>query len=265
MSPMPDFSDDDGPNLSPKIKSPNPERNNYKNDADHIPLDNISVPSSVDSRQIEDGVEKANNEQNLDITNANLVSVTNTEIGIEVTESDHSISQTDLDKSNICRDSSSETVGETNVQNNMNLLAQIDVENCGVPLPLFTKGYLCLPYLSLPYLDLLSDVKVRGYIVGATNVLFKQKRQLSDVLVDIENVKIECQDVELRKQLHLTTEDLRFADYIVKHVADERHDVFLDGVGWEGGDEWIRTQFRIYLLYLLKTVLLPGRWNMHYV
>lgn len=47
------------------------------------------------------------------------------------------------------------------------------------------QGYLCLPYLSLPYLDLLGDVNVRGYIVGATNVLFKQKKQLIDVLVEV--------------------------------------------------------------------------------
>lgn len=49
------------------------------------------------------------------------------------------------------------------------------------------QGYLCLPYLSLPYLDLLGDVNVRGYIVGATNVLFKQKKQLIDVLVEVSS------------------------------------------------------------------------------
>jgi hypothetical protein len=52
------------------------------------------------------------------------------------------------------------------------------------------QGYLCLPYLSLPYLDLLGDVNVRGYIVGATNVLFKQKKQLIDVLIEVNiNIK----------------------------------------------------------------------------
>ncbi len=59
--------------------------------------------------------------------------------------------------------------------------------------------------------------------------------------------------------MHLTTEDLRFADFLVRHVAEERHDVFLDGVGWEGGDEWIRAQFRVYLLCLLRTSLLQGK------
>lgn len=64
--------------------------------------------------------------------------------------------------------------------------------------------------------------------------------------------------MELRRLLHLSTEDLRFADFLVRHVAEERHDVFIDGVGWEGGDEWIRAQFRVYLLCLLRTSLLQG-------
>lgn len=75
----------------------------------------------------------------------------------------------------------------------------------------------------------------------------------------MEGARVETQDPELRRHLHLTTEDLRFADFVVRHVAEERHDVFLDGVGWEGGDEWIRTQFRVYLLCLLRTSLLQGR------
>ncbi|XP_066991513.2 late secretory pathway protein AVL9 homolog isoform X2 [Anabrus simplex] len=149
-----------------------------------------------------------------------------------------------------------DTNGDAHASNNMAKIAQLNTDTCGVPLPLFTQGYLCHPYLSLPYLDLLSDVNVRGYVVGATNVLFKQKKQLADVLVEVEGARVETQEPDLRRQLHLTTEDLRFADFVVRHVAEERHDVFLDGVGWEGGDEWIRAQFRVYLLCLLRTSLL---------
>ncbi|KAL6258425.1 hypothetical protein P5V15_010382 [Pogonomyrmex californicus] len=151
------------------------------------------------------------------------------------------------------RDTSSDALSDARLTNNITQIAHINPENCGLPLELFTKGYLCLPYLSLPYLDLLGDVNVRGYVVGATNVLFKQKKQLIDVLVEVENTRIEATDPELRRQLHLTTEDLRFADYVVRHVAEPRKDIFLDGVGWEGGDEWIRTQFRVYLLSMLRT------------
>lgn len=76
--------------------------------------------------------------------------------------------------------------------------------------------------------------------------------------VQVDEAKIECKNPELWRLLHLSTEDLRFADYLVRHVQDEKHDVFLDGVGWEGGDEWIRSQFKSYLLCLLRTSLLPG-------
>lgn len=81
----------------------------------------------------------------------------------------------------------------------------------------------------------------------------------------VENTRIETSDPELRRQLHLTTEDLRFADYIVRHVSEPRKDIFLDGVGWEGGDEWIRTQFRVYLLSMLRTSMQQdSRQSDHY-
>lgn len=69
---------------------------------------------------------------------------------------------------------------------------------------------------------------------------------------------VHIQDLELRKTLNLTTADLRFADYLVKHVTENRDDVFLDGTGWEGGDEWIRAQFTLYLHSLLSSALQQG-------
>lgn len=47
----------------------------------------------------------------------------------------------------------------------------------------------------------------------------------------VDDGKIEIIDPELKKQLNLTTEDLRFADHIVRHVMEDRQDVFLDGTG----------------------------------
>lgn len=128
-----------------------------------------------------------------------------------------------------------------------NLTGQIDQAECGFPLPLFEDGYLCLPYLSLQYLDLLSDAAVQGFVVGASNVLFKQKRQLFDVLVELNEMRIETGDLLLRRQLALGTEDLRFADHVVRHGATQ-------------GDAWIRDQFASYLIYLLRTSLLPGNY-----
>ena len=75
----------------------------------------------------------------------------------------------------------------------------------------------------------------------------------------MEEARIHIQDAELRRLLALTTADLRFADYLLKHVMENREDVFLDGTGWEGGDEWIRAQFGLYVHALLSSALQEGR------
>ncbi|KAJ8276890.1 hypothetical protein GJAV_G00069040 [Gymnothorax javanicus] len=137
------------------------------------------------------------------------------------------------------------------------LLSGLEEDQFGLPLAIFTKGYLCLPYMALQQHHLLSDVTVRGFVAGATNILFRQQRHLSDAIVEVEEACIHVQDPELRKLVSLTTADLRFADYVVKHVTENREDVFLDGTGWEGGDEWIRAQFGLYLHSLLSTTLQP--------
>ncbi|XP_018321240.1 late secretory pathway protein AVL9 homolog isoform X2 [Agrilus planipennis] len=230
MSPMPEFSDEDiTPEVSPKKQ-----------------------PTEILS-QNEDNLNQNN------VANGNLVSENEDEKLREDTgSSSHDLEQDISEKTSNSPQTpnlNSSTETEANLFSRISAAAQIMPDECHLPLPIFTTGYLCLPYLSLPYMDLLSDVNVRGYVVGATNVLFKQKRQLHEVLVDVETAKIECQDVELRKQLHLTTEDLRFVDYVVKHVSEEKHDVFLDGVGWEGGEDWIRAQFKVYLTSLMRTAL----------
>ncbi|GAB6030543.1 hypothetical protein CHUAL_007408 [Chamberlinius hualienensis] len=132
----------------------------------------------------------------------------------------------------------------------------LDINKCGLPLRIFENGMLCHPYLSLPFLDFLREDGVRGFVAGATNVLFKQKKNLVDVIVDIEDGKIDILDMDLKKELYLTTEDLRFGDYLVKNVMEDQNDVFLDGTGWEGGDEWLRVQLKYYVLCLLRTSML---------
>uniref|UniRef100_A0A7N9B1K6 AVL9 homolog (S. cerevisiase) n=1 Tax=Mastacembelus armatus TaxID=205130 RepID=A0A7N9B1K6_9TELE len=139
------------------------------------------------------------------------------------------------------------------------LVSGLEEDQYGLPLAIFTKGYLCLPYMALQQHHLLSDVTVRGFVAGATNILFRQQRHLSDAIVEVspsvEEARIQIHDPELRRILNLTTADLRFADYLVKHVMENRDDVFLDGTGWEGGDEWIRAQFTLYLHSLLSSTL----------
>ncbi|NXT25342.1 AVL9 protein, partial [Syrrhaptes paradoxus] len=135
------------------------------------------------------------------------------------------------------------------------LVSGLEEDQYGMPLAIFTKGYLCLPYMALQQHHLLSDVTVRGFVAGATNILFRQQKHLSDAI--IEDAHVQIHDPELRKILNPTTADLRFADYLVKHVTENRDDIFLDGTGWEGGDEWIRAQFSAYLHALLAAVLQP--------
>ncbi|XP_036285803.1 late secretory pathway protein AVL9 homolog isoform X3 [Pipistrellus kuhlii] len=137
------------------------------------------------------------------------------------------------------------------------LISGLEEDQYGMPLAIFTKGYLCLPYMALQQHHLLSDVTVRGFVAGATNILFRQQKHLSDAIVEVEEALIQVQDPELRKLLSPTTADLRFADYLVKHVTENRDDIFLDGTGWEGGDEWIRAQFAVYIHALLAATLQP--------
>jgi hypothetical protein len=87
--------------------------------------------------------------------------------------------------------------------------------------------------------DILSQPSIHGYVIGATNALFKAKGGgagvkgggLWDVLVDIEEDRlVEIQSPELRRALSLTTEDLRFIDYVIRVVVfEEGRDEFLEG------------------------------------
>ncbi|ESO88012.1 hypothetical protein LOTGIDRAFT_206952 [Lottia gigantea] len=133
---------------------------------------------------------------------------------------------------------------------------ELKQDGYGFPLAIFTRGTVCHPYLSLQYHDILHDITIRGFLIGATNILFKQRRNLLDAIIEVNEGKIEIQDKELQKHLHLTTADLRFGEYIVKAVTeDSDKDNSFDNTEWEGGDEWIRGQFRLYILSMLATLL----------
>ncbi|NWH99578.1 AVL9 protein, partial [Tichodroma muraria] len=132
------------------------------------------------------------------------------------------------------------------------LVSGLEEDQYGMPLAIFTKGYLCLPYMALQQHHLLSDVTVRGFVAGATNILFRQQKHLSDAIVEVRTFAFELEG-------NWGGAEVLFSDYLVKHVTENRDDVFLDGTGWEGGDEWIRAQFSAYLHALLAAVLQPGR------
>ena len=144
------------------------------------------------------------------------------------------------------------------------LLFKLSLKDCGFPLSIFRKGSYCHPYLSLAYLDILSDSRVKSFVIGATNYLFKQKRNLFDVVVELDGAKIDIIDNDLKKKLQLSTEDLRFADYLVRCIeengAKSDSTKLFENTNWEGGDEWLRYQFKIYLIQLLVTSKSAGRF-----
>ena len=54
------------------------------------------------------------------------------------------------------------------------------------------------------------DVRVRSYVIGASNGLFRHQTQL-DVIVNDHDDELLIPSAELRQELQLTTADLRFA------------------------------------------------------
>ncbi len=141
--------------------------------------------------------------------------------------------------------------------------------NFNMPLNIFSKSFMLQPYLSLHYLEYLTrniganGSNIKGYLIGATNFLFKQRLQ-PDLDALIETNQILIVNNSLKKQLQLTTADLRFADYLTKNVnahyankstESKNPEVELNSTAdWEGSDEWIRLHFKWYLYSLLASV-----------
>ncbi|XP_053692640.1 late secretory pathway protein AVL9 homolog [Sabethes cyaneus] len=156
--------------------------------------------------------------------------------------SDEPITGTDKNaRHGLTRETSVDTIAS-----NFATLCAIKPDEWEAPMRIFHEGNLCLPYISLPYMDLLTDPSVKGYIIGASNVLFQQKRHLADVMVDVETTAIDVYDLELKRQIQLSTEDLRFVDFVIRNVQNPKEDA-------EGSELWIREQFYGYMVALLKS------------
>lgn len=215
MSPMPDFSESV---LNKEVLDDYEEsRENLKNSL-HDKIEESNKYDNYKSNELED-----NNE------NPSQSSPNRMEIGKRT------------EKNTLPRDASVDTLAAS-----LAPLYALKPSSWKAPLQIFKHGNLCLPYLSLPYMDFLSDTSVMSYVIGTSNILFQQKKQLADILIDVDGAIMETQDQELRRQLQLTTEDLRFIDFIIKHVTNPKEDA-------EGSEMWIREQFQGYIVSMLKS------------
>ncbi|EDO37596.1 predicted protein [Nematostella vectensis] len=126
----------------------------------------------------------------------------------------------------------------------------------------FFQNSLFHPYLSLQQIDLLKNPKVDSFVVGVSNALYCQQRNTAHVLVEVSKEKISIRDENLTRALTLSTADLRFTDYLVQHVTELKPSCLFT-VGWDGSEEWIRAQFKLYILSLLSSIQHTGRLYLH--
>lgn len=127
----------------------------------------------------------------------------------------------------------------------------------GFPLQIFSCSSYLLPYFSMPYFDVLVNERVRSCIAGSSNQIFKRWENDIDVFV-VDN-QIEIDDVQLKKILRPTSEDINFMSCIIKSIEENSDslkpvDIFDESqhVFYEGSDEWIRCHFKNYLLHMLR-------------
>ncbi|KAH8386537.1 hypothetical protein KR093_001162 [Drosophila rubida] len=261
LSPMPDFTDSLQREAEAEIEAETEAEAEAEVEAEIVPeAEDLTLVSSAASAGSQCCNSSGNtsphttpNSQSQDSSSCPTTTPTHPELQrVDSTESGHSAggvggsaSKRNGRSSSLTREASVDTLAS-----NLAALCAINPDEYRAPVSIFASGNLCLPYLSLPYMDLLSDPMVLSYIIGTSNVLFQQKRQLADVLVDIEAANLDAHDPELRRQLVLSTEDLRYMDYILKHVQTPKEDA-------EGSEYWIREQFQGYILALLRTAVAP--------
>jgi len=148
------------------------------------------------------------------------------------------------------------------ILNNNDLESLIETDDFGQPLSVFTRGHLCFPYTSLLQHEVLKSNSERGYLCGVSNALFTEQADLADVVIKVDSAEIIIRDSELKSQLELTAADLRFVTSLLNNIPvvqydkqDDTGEVNCDPVNWHGGDEWIRSQFELYLKSMLACSL----------
>ena len=126
----------------------------------------------------------------------------------------------------------------------------------GFPLDIFPSSHSVQPYVCLQQMDALAGENSYA-LIGVANPLFqKQHSRFCDVFVHMEDGTMDISDPKLKASVYLTAADLRFCDYLTTSVRDVTSaTVEIAASSWFGSNEWVGSQFRLYLLSLLATSL----------
>ena len=124
-------------------------------------------------------------------------------------------------------------------------------------LPLFSKSFRLQPYLSLQQMGQLADREQRLLLVGTVNPLYEKQAGV-DVLVHLGTGRLAITNDAVHSVLGLSSADLRFCDIVHEGVESGQggeSPTSTDSAPllWIGSSEWVRTQYRSYLLSLLAS------------
>lgn len=147
---------------------------------------------------------------------------------------------------------------------------------CGCPLRLFGEESFFQPYLPLQQIDML---KADSWLVGTTNLIFKQQREFKpDVVVDLETSTLEFPVLaptaadkaaplpvdphqppapSLQSLVNLSPADRKWMDELV-HVVVESYNPADPArpttMKYEGSEDWVRAKFEDYICSMLACV-----------
>ena len=126
---------------------------------------------------------------------------------------------------------------------------QLHVDEYGFPLKIFDSPSSLRPYVCLQQMENLSK---QYSLAAVVNPLFKkQQSRVCDVFVHAEEGLVYMQDPHTRSELHLTSADLRFCSHVTDAVQE--HVGVDEPTTFHGSSEWIKTQYKLYLLSLLAS------------
>ncbi|CCK71291.1 Avl9p KNAG_0G02330 [Huiozyma naganishii CBS 8797] len=130
----------------------------------------------------------------------------------------------------------------------------------GFPLRIFEEGGFFSPYTPLQQLDVLRSDKSKFFVLGTSNsLLCEQKESLCDIFVNLDANRVEILNKSITQVLQLSTQDSKWIEgmaALVDETFDDNNEKSTKSFQYEGGEDWIRSQFEEYLTGLFCSVKL---------